>query len=364
MLEDFIVLRRDEIIARARARVALRLSPKPTEREITQGVPVFLDQLGDALRRSHSTNVTDHNEITRSATVHGQELLRMGVTIAHVVHDYGDLCQVITGLALEHSAPISAEEFQTLNLCLDDAIAGAVTEFARQRERAVAAEGTERLGMLAHELRNMLSTATLAFESIRNGSVSSSGSTGALLGRSLTGLSDLIDRSLADVRLDSGLARRQPLSVAELVEDVEIGASVLAHSRGIQFIVTTVDHSVTIEADKQTVAAAVSNLLTNAFKFTRKKSSVWLTVQATADRVLFEVEDECGGLPPGATEDLFRPFEQRSSDRSGVGLGLSICAKAARTNGGEIRVRDLPGKGCVFTLDLPRAPTPPLQLVG
>jgi signal transduction histidine kinase len=120
---------------------------------------------------------------------------------------------------------------------------------------------------------------------------------------------------------------------------------------------------VTIEGDRQVLVAAVSNLLQNAFKFTRRNGNVSLTTRATADRVLFEVEDECGGLPPGKTEDLFRPFEQKGPDRSGVGLGLSICLKAAQANAGEIHVRDLPGKGCVFTLDLPRMPPPPLSVV-
>jgi nitrogen fixation/metabolism regulation signal transduction histidine kinase len=77
-------------------------------------------------------------------------------------------------------------------------------------------------------------------------------------------------------------------------------------------------------------------------------------IVADGDRVAFEIEDECGGLPPGKTEDLFRPFEQRGTDRSGVGLGLAICLKAAKASGGRIHVRDLPGKGCVFSLDLKR----------
>jgi signal transduction histidine kinase len=53
-------------------------------------------------------------------------------------------------------------------------------------------------------------------------------------------------------------------------------------------------------------------------------------------------------------ETLFPPFHQRSTDRSGLGLGLSISRKAARLNDGEIRVRNLPGKGCMFTVELPR----------
>jgi signal transduction histidine kinase len=260
-------------------------------------------------------------------------------------------------------SPISAEEFRTLNLCLDDAIAGAVTVYSLHREQDIEDRGTERLGVLAHELRNLLNTAMLAFESIRNGTVAVGGSTGLVLSRSLMGLRGVIDRSLADVRLDAGIGRLEPISVAELIEEVEIAALIQAKARGVQLTVKSVDPTVTVDGDRQVLAAALANLLHNAFKFTRDHSHISLTVQPTADRVLFEVEDECGGLPPGIAEDLFLPYEQRGSDRSGIGLGLSICLKAAKANGGEMHVRDLPGKGCVFTLDLPRRPAPPLTSV-
>jgi signal transduction histidine kinase len=55
----------------------------------------------------------------------------------------------------------------------------------------------------------------------------------------------------------------------------------------------------------------------------------------------------------------FRRFEQRSPNRTGLGLGLSISRKSVEANDGEIRVRDIPGIGCVFTIDLPRLPTAP-----
>ena len=51
--------------------------------------------------------------------------------MSQVVHDYGDVCQAITELALERKAPITVKEFHTLNRCLDTAIAEAVTEHAR-----------------------------------------------------------------------------------------------------------------------------------------------------------------------------------------------------------------------------------------
>ena len=79
-----------------------------------------------------------------------------------------------------------------------------------------------------------------------------------------------------------------------------------------------------------------------------------LSTNWTADRVRIEVEDRCGGLPAGDTEALFRPFEQRGGNRTGLGLGLSISRRSVEADGGVLSVRDLPGIGCVFTIDLPR----------
>lgn len=358
VLDDFVTSNRAAIIARSKARVASRTCPRPSDEELESGIPVFLDQLGKAILLARSSDVIDHVDIGKSASLHGQELLRMGLTIGQVVHDYGDICQVISDLIVEQDATISGDEFRTLNLCLDDAIAGAVTEYARQRERAILDQGTERLGILAHELRNLLNTAMLSFENIRSGRVAAGGSTGLVHGRSLMGLRDLIDRSLADVRLDAGIENLGRMSVAEFIGEIEIGASIQAKARGVRFAVSSVNPALAIDGDRQILAAALSNLLQNAFKFTCGGGTVSLRTRETEGRVLFDIEDECGGLPPGKPEELFRPFEQRGLDRSGVGLGLSICLKAARVHGGEIRVRDLPGKGCVFTLDLPRKPGP------
>jgi signal transduction histidine kinase len=108
-----------------------------------------------------------------------------------------------------------------------------------------------------------------------------------------------------------------------------------------------------VDADRQMLSSAVANLLQNAFKFTRPNSHVSLKVSAAEDRALIEIEDECGGLPTGATEQLFQPFEQRGADRSGLGLGLSITQRSVEMMGGTVRARDLRGVACVFTIDLP-----------
>jgi signal transduction histidine kinase len=361
-LREFLESQRDEILARARLRVVARSAPASTDADLAKGLPAFLDQLDEALHRAASRQTVDHADIQASARQHGENLYRSGRSVAQVVHDYGDLCQVITELAVEQTSPISPDEFSALNLCLDDAIAGAVTEYSRQRERAIVDEGTERLGVAAHEMRNLLGTAMLSFASIKRGTVAPGGATGAVVERTLMGLQRLVERSLADVRLDAGIQNMERLAVWQLLEDVEVGATMLAQKREIQLSVGSIDPSIVVLADRQILAAALFNLLQNAFKFTPARGSVWLRASAKSTRVLIEVEDECGGLPPGKTEELLRPFEQRGHDRTGVGLGLSICFKAVKAMEGDLHIRDMPRKGCVFTIDLPRQPPPPTSI--
>jgi signal transduction histidine kinase len=354
MLEHFIATNRDEIIARCRAKVAGRLLPVPTEEEIGHGVPLFLDQLMEVLR----LGIGSDPEIGKGAVRHGHELLLKGFSVSQVVHDYGDVCQSITELAIETHAHIDAAEFRTLNHCLDDAIAGAVTEYARGRDQSMldvaTTQGRERLGIFAHELRNLVNTAIVAFEVLRTGQTGVAGSTGSVLQRSLFGLRALITRSLAEVRLAQDIQNPEQVSVAEFIDELTPAATLEAHARGVRLTVTPVDRRVAVEADRHVLSAVVSNLLQNAFKFTRPQTGITLRVGSSEDRVLIEIEDECGGLPSGNPDDLFSAFEQRGADRSGLGLGLALSRRGIEANRGRISARSLPGRGCIFTVDLPR----------
>ncbi len=350
MLHEFLSTNRAAIIARAREKVAARPAPRATEDELASGIPLFLDQLTETLRVSHVSSAAMAN----SATAHGRHLLSLGFTVAQVVHDYGSLCLAVTELADETKAPITAAEFNIFNHCLDDAIAEAVTEYGRRREQSVADEGTERLGVLAHEIRNAVGAAILSFQTLKTGSVGIGGSTAGLLDRSLRRLAALTDSSFAQVRLEAGTRTAKRISLREVIEEVEVAASMEATARGLALTVTPVEAKVEVRADRQLLAAAVTNLLQNAFKFTRARGHVSLRISPTDARVRIEIEDECGGLPPGMADALFRPFEQRGNDRTGLGLGLSISRKSVEAQGGEIYVRELPGVGCVFTIDLPR----------
>jgi signal transduction histidine kinase len=364
MLSDFVLENRTEIVARCRAKVAARMVPRPTDFELEHGVPLFLDELAHALRSTEVIGRDTAAGIAASATHHGSDLLRSGFTIAQVVYDYSDICQTITEMAIEQHAPIPNPDFQKLNLCLDVAIAKAVTEYARQRELKVAVESTEResaraieeLGFLAHELRNLLGTAALSFEAIRSGSVGISGSTGAVLGRSLISLGSLVDRSLAAVRLTVGINARERIVVHKFIEEIEVSAMMEAKAHGHRLTVEANDAGVEVEADRQILASIVANLVQNACKHTHANSHVFLRSLTTIDGIRFEIEDECGGLPPGKVETLFKAFTQASHNRSGLGLGLAICDRGIRKIGGTIRVQDRPGKGCVFIVELPNAP--------
>lgn len=373
MLHEFLTAHRADLIDRCRLKVAQRRAPKATDSELEHGIPHFLEQLIKTLQVERTPEPlrslqvsgppggegSELSEIGTTAARHGRELLQHGFTVDQVVHDYGDLCQAITDLAYERDAPFEVDEFRTLNRCLDNAIADSVTEFNYQRDLLLENAGVhalnERLGFLAHELRNLIQNATLAVTAIKAGNVGLAGATGAVLDRSLIGLRNLVDRSLADVRVTAGMpARQQLIPLAAFIADVKISASLEAQTRGCGLEVREVEPHLAIEADRELLFSALGNLLQNAFKFTEQNSDVVLHAYPSGDRVRIDVEDNCGGLPPGDAEKMFLPFTQGSPDKSGLGLGLSICRRSVEANNGVLSVRNMPGSGCVFTIDLPR----------
>ena len=82
--------------------------------------------------------------------------------------------------------------------------------------------------------------------------------------------------------------------------------------------------------------------------------------KVASGRATIEIEDSCGGLPPGDIERVFSPFVQFGPGAgSGFGLGLAIARQAMDAHGGTLRVQNLPRKGCIFVLELPTSPVLP-----
>lgn len=360
MLYEFLTLNRDELIRRTREKVLRRLAPRATQEEMENGVPLFLSQLTETLRLAEAPGPEDGSNIGRSAALHGGDLLRRGFTVAQVVHDYGDVCQAVSDLALELGEQFAVEEFRTLNRCLDNGIADAVTGFSQQRERLIAdrhaGQANERLGVLAHELRNHLNTATLALTVIRSSKVGVIGATGAVLDRSLVGLRTLIDRSLAEVRIGAGLTPHlSTFELAALVGEAAHAAALEAGLTGCAFSAAAAPAGVALDADKDLLLAALGNLLQNAIKFSGPRGSVRLSAGAGEADIWIEVADDGPGLSSAAAATVFQPFTQGGSEQAGLGLGLSIAQRGVEANGGTLAMRSTPGHGCVFTITLPRA---------
>lgn len=371
-MRSFLLNNRDELIQRCKDKVAQRPSRGATLDQLSHGIPMFLDQLirtleaeddGDSAGGLQISGASGGegsalSEMGVSATVHGGELLGLGYNVDHVVHDYGDLCQAITDLAVERDAPFSVDHFRTMNRCLDNAIADAVTAFAAQRDvnvrRRQAEEENERLGFFGHELRNHLHVAKLAFAALESGKLPVGGSTGAVLRRSLGSMEGLIDHSLAAVR-DAAFAPLHPriFSLAIFVADAGRVAELYAADTGCMLRITEVDAQLAIEGNRELLMAALGNLLQNAFKFTRPGSQVTLHAHTSADSINVDVEDCCGGLPEGSVDTIFKPFQQGFDDKRGLGLGLSIARRSVEADHGRLTVKDKPGAGCVFTISLP-----------
>jgi signal transduction histidine kinase len=371
VLYEFLTTNRALLIERCRDMVQKRPAAKTADHSLNHGIPIFLDQLIRTLtleqrsesRQSRAISGASGggltSEIGEMAGLHGRDLLAQGFTLEQVARDYGDVCQAVTQLAEEANAHIKIQEFRTLNRCLDNAIAGAITEYAHQKAANESEDGYQalstKLGPLVHELRNYLQVATYAVKAIKAGNVGISGTTGAMLDRSLLGMTNLIDRSLAEVRISAGLPPRlQIIGLADFIGDVGAAASLNPLAHECQFTVMPVDKQIEIKVDAEMLASAVGNLLQNAFKFTKPHTEVRLHAYGRDDRVLIAIEDRCGGLSSGSLKNLTRPFVQNSADRSGLGLGLDISRRSAEANGGSLDIRDIPESGCVFTIDLPR----------
>ena len=352
MLHEFLAANAERIVVLARASATTRATPVPTEDELKNGAPLFLRQLIDRLR----LDTLDSFAIEESASLHGGELLSLGFTVSQVVHSYGHIGQVVTQLAHEARASITVEELHTLHGCVDDAIAHSVAAYERRRDQSLACDGTARLEVLAHELRNQLTPAMLAFSMLQDGTVPVRGSTGAMVGRCLRGMRDHINNALVGVRLDSCLRQVHRVSVSALIGDAEIAATRAANAEGFELAVSPVAEGIDVDVDDQILSTAIGILIQNAFEFSCPHGHVAMRTTATSERVLIEIEDECGGLPPGQAEDLSRPGARTRDQRRRLGLGLTMSRMGVEAMGGKLAVRDLPGKGCVFSIELPRLP--------
>jgi signal transduction histidine kinase len=383
-LLDFLKANEKAVLASIEEKSSALAGARPVSEAPGSGLPIFFNQLLHILEHAPDEVMhieVDHVEIARaandsdepaiaaaagrpfevevakSAGAYGKELQQRGYTLSHVVHAYGAICQSITEMAIEKNAAITNEEFRALNRCLDTAIAGAVTTFHAERAEDVTKRETQHLGFLAHELRNALHIINTSLRLIRSGTVGFGGSIGQVLDRALKRQQELIDRSLAEVRLSvDPKVYKEKASFLQLIDQMLVTAEVETRLKN-QMLKIDVAAGLEVEADQYLLFSAVSNLVQNAIKYTCTGGMISVRAHRVGEQTIIEVEDQCGGLSSASQSDLFKPFEQQHKNREGLGLGLAIAHRAIALNDGTIDVKNLPGCGCIFRITLPSSKT-------
>ncbi|MGA8706015.1 MAG: HAMP domain-containing sensor histidine kinase [Steroidobacteraceae bacterium] len=373
MLHELLAENRTQLVYRCRLKLASRSTEIARNSVCTHGPTQLLDQIIKTLQiestrgSNRACKVLEFrdgyhaalSELGATSRRHAQERLRHGYTIGLLVQEFGDLCQAVVDLAADTNSQIEADEFKILIQCLNQAAANSVTEFCHQCELGRRTHETdvfrEQLGVLVHEARNLIATANYAMLSVRTERALLKGSTDETVGRCLAGLGNLIERSIETVRTDGRpRTHEQDLNLSDFVADVQLAARLEAQACECVLIVTPVDPHLAVYVDRDMLLSAVSNLLQNAFKFTAPRTEVILSVYAISNLVRIDVQDSCGGWTSGDAEQMFQPFKQCGENRSGLGLGLSICRRCVEANHGSVSARNIPGEGCMFSIELPR----------
>jgi signal transduction histidine kinase len=356
-LAELLIRKKSEIVRRfvddARETGASNALPDET---IVDSLGDYVEELANAVRSDWSARPNTAAADTVAAS-HAEQRFQHGYDIASLVREYAALQEILCDVLMKDGTDIPFAEVRALFKHVTDGIAKAASKYAALRDAELRRRTADHIAFLAHELRNPLSSALMATTLVRaRGEVKESRAFNALE-RGLSKATQLIDDALVSVRsAEVNHLDCTTLDLGTLLREIVVESEEEAAAKDVRMDVE-VSGDVAISADPKVLRSALSNLIRNAVKFSRAGGGICVRTRHTRSRVIIEVEDSCGGLPPGAEQKLFDPYVQAGTDRSGFGLGLAIAKQAAEAHSGELRLHNLPGKGCVFVLDLP--PTEP-----
>jgi signal transduction histidine kinase/CheY-like chemotaxis protein len=237
----------------------------------------------------------------------------------------------------------------------------ALVDARRTAEVATAAKD-QFLAIVSHELRSPLSAITGWIRLARSGKLDAVMQQRALdtVERNAQLQGQLIEDLLDVSRIVSGKLRISPRPI-ELGGVVEAGVDTsrpAAHAKGIDLVLTIDDAAGIVDADPARVQQIVWNLVSNAVKFTPRGGRVQVRLSREGSRVRLQVSDTGAGIAPDQLPYIFERFWQADpatrQQRSGLGLGLSICKSLVELHGGSIRAEsEGPGQGAVFIVEFP-----------
>lgn len=354
-LSSLLSRRRTEIIERWTQRIEREHEDKELScGEICDHLPRIFDELVMALRAEESPQTATE----AASAAHGVQRLRVGFDVVEVIREYEILAECILDELEAAGRNISTRTFRRVQRLLNAGRAHAVSAYVERRDEDIAREHSQHVAFVAHELRGPLMAAFLSATALRKQARPEDERGLSILARNLMSLRELIDQVLMADRLAARVQlTRETFDLRKLFEEVVTDAGLAAERNRVELIIDAPD-TLPFNGDRRLIRSAVSNIVGNAVKFTHEGRAITLRARCSdGGSTTIEVEDGCGGLPEGNPAELFEPLVQRGSDRSGFGLGLAIVKQAIEAHGGSTRVQSLPGRGCIFSLELPEAPT-------
>jgi signal transduction histidine kinase len=180
-----------------------------------------------------------------------------------------------------------------------------------------------------------------------------------IIRRNASRLSLLINDMLDITRLDAGTFRVDPVDfdAIELVEEVSASFQGILEEKVQALAMDCPGQPIWLRADRNRIAQVVSNLISNASKYSPQGSEIRLSCAVTGERLEISVRDRGIGISPKDQQKLFTPFFRVDNEEtrkvSGTGLGLVIAKSIAELHGGEIALESAPGEGTTVRLKLP-----------
>lgn len=227
-----------------------------------------------------------------------------------------------------------------------------LTSLLRQRERL--AQLGEAVAKISHDLRNMLSVATLVADRLETVQDPTVKRIAPKLINSLSRAINLTEATLAFGRAEEPAPKLNRVPLEPLVDDV-LDNDNLAQGDGEVSYDADIAPGMVVRADPEQLHRVLSNLVRNArqaITATGQPGEVTIRAGEHEGGWCIEVRDTGPGLPEGAREGLFKPFS--STDKvGGSGLGLAICAEILRGHGGQLKLQSTGPEGTTFALYLP-----------
>jgi signal transduction histidine kinase len=169
-------------------------------------------------------------------------------------------------------------------------------------------------------------------------------------------LARVTDSLLRFAQADAAHSPRSDVELATLVDEVTAIHRAAARTAGVELTAQCAG-DVHVRGDADMLSTAISNLITNAIRYTPRGGSITAVVELSADAAHVHVDDTGRGLAPGELDAIFTPFargtQSKTSDADGLGLGLPIARRIAERHGGSIAASNRPGGGARFSIRLP-----------